>query len=167
MQELREEFWKAIRKNSFPNTIEDIIDYNIESFGYLIEGSAYVASKYFGEYVLNIMTIKDLFLISLHVLVKKRINKMPGTIHFDLIKKKSKMCYQQIFMEKNPKAFGLLNQVRLELFNHGIEVKLRSRIGSALPFKGVLRSIVGASKWYDLITESWAWANAHETNSTT
>ncbi|MHA2180437.1 MAG: hypothetical protein ACXAAH_03330 [Promethearchaeota archaeon] len=148
---LSENFWNAFLYDRYLSFIPGIIDYRIENYAYMIQGTGFVESKYFGDYVINIVAIKDLFLISLHVITKQNMDKRPVVIHYDRKRRKSEMCHHTAYTDKFPKALSLMNQIRVELFNKGIEIKVKDRRHSGLPFHGPLRSIVCSSIWRDMI----------------
>ena len=161
---LPEGFWDAFLKGNYPSDYEGELAFNIENYADLIKGYGYAHSIYntHWDFYVNIMAIKNICYISLHptfepntllgVIVYFAPKEKKGRQEGKEKKKKAKKCYYSSKMQRNPKAFSVLNHIGTELFNEiRLTVKDVPRLTGNLPFPGVINKIVCCAKWQELI----------------
>ncbi len=152
---LPEEFWSAFENGIYPKQIRADIAYHVEKYANLSEGWLFVHTKYLYNYVINLISTKGAFFVSIHS-KRDRVNLL-GNIDYNPFnfKPRQSMTYVEKRMNDNLPAYHILHKIRRELAQKGLEIGVASYSGSAnvLRFFGSINRLYFSALWKKMLTE--------------
>lgn len=150
---LKEGFWEAFRFGNYPSTNKGFLDYRIEKFANLLEGIGYTNTIIRSNYVINVVSVKQAFLILVFTYGKHSRgshSRLLGVIDYNPRRKISELYYYvKGTARDNPIALIILNKIKRELLRE-IEISDTSRDQGKLPFFKPIKIICCTQLWRKL-----------------
>ena len=163
-QILSEKFWDAFLNGVYPEFVEGIVAFNLESYADLLEGIGYTKTLYGKDFhkdwdfFINIACLKGIALISLHSISQP--DRLIGNIEVNPRRKfkKEKRLFLSYFKEKvkkKPNALIILRKLGREFFDNAkISLKEIERNNGTLQFVQLLKIITSCAIWKRMINEN-------------
>ncbi len=149
---LGEDFWNSFHEGIYlPNSLS-IISYQIEDLVSGLENYCFYESIYRSNYIINIISIKKAFFISIF----SKDSKLLGVLSYRLNTAKSSNINIFAYWERatrleHPIALLLLNKLNREILNNGIFLEQKPRRAGRLPYERHIKTILVASIFRHLI----------------
>ncbi len=146
---LPKEFWDAFERGLFMSKISLKLSKRLACYREIVAGKVYIESLTKGKYKINILSIRNNFLITITTMEEE---KLCGLLHHDLAEKKSEARYYKVSIRKNhPKALELIDRIIKEV-DKKVKIERKEMLRGGIASSGPIKKIMISALWRDFIS---------------